>query len=243
MKQTEKYGFHLDEHGWFGISRQDWLNHDHTALIIIDMQNFVIRREWAQIGTRGTGTDKDSQDYFYGRAEQLAIPKTQNLLQYFRRNSLPVVHVALASRFDSLIDMTPIWRLRWDQHAEDSGHPYSAVWGSRDSAIIDELSPRPGEPIVLKTTGSAFLSSNLDTVLRFLNVRSFVASGAWMNSCVEDTIRCGVDLGYLVTLAEDCSVAPDERFHEACTRVLGSMYCQVKKSEEIIELLEKSKRK
>jgi len=243
LKESTKYGFHLDKRGWFGIRDDDWLNHAHTALVCIDMQNFVLKREWAQIGTTGTGTGTDSQKYFYERAERAAIPNTKKLLEYFRKQDLPVVHVALASRFNSLADLTPIWRLRFDQHAEDSGHPYSVVWGSRDSAIVEELSPLRDEPVVLKTTGSAFLSSNLDSILRFMNRRSFVACGAWMNSCVEDTIRCGVDLGYLVTLAEDCSIAPDQQFHEACTRVLGSMYCQVKQSHEIIELLEKTKKK
>ena len=226
----EAHGLKLDPAGWFGIADEEWLHRSHTALLVIDMQNYDANRDWALIGTRGTGAAAGSSGYYYDRIERTVVPAIRDLLEVFRRNGTLVVHVFFASPIHGAPEMPPLWRLRFDQHAEDSGRPYRAEVGQPEMKIIDALAPLAGEPVLSKVTGSAFLSTNLDALFRNRGIRSFVACGAWLNSCVEDTIRSGCDLGYLVTLAEDAAVAPDEEFHRAAVRVLGDMYCQVRTS-------------
>jgi len=92
--------------------------------------------------------------------------------------------------------------------------------------------------VLAKVTGSVFLSTTLHDLFRYRGVRSFVACGVWLNSCVEDTIRTGCDLGYLPTLAEDAAAAPDPAFHASAVRVLGEMYCQVRTSAWILRQLD-----
>jgi ureidoacrylate peracid hydrolase len=238
----EKHGLRLDPAGWFGISDEEWLSPAHTALLVIDMQNYDANRDWALIGTRGTGTTAGSTGYYYDRIESTVVPAALDLLAVFRRNGLTVVHAFFASLVSGAPEMPPLWRLRFDQHAEDSGRPYRPEVGRPEMQIIEALAPLPGEPVLAKVTGSVFLSTNLHSLFRNRGIRSFVACGAWLNSCVEDTIRNGCDLGYLVTLAEDASVAPDEEFHRAAVRVLGDMYCQVRSSAWISQRLERSGR-
>ena len=105
--------------------------------------------------------------------------------------------------------------------------------------IIDDLKPLPDEIILTKVTGSAFLSTDLHEILQDRGIKSFLACGVWGNSCVEDTVRTGCDLGYLVTYVEDGTASPDEDFHEAAVRVLGEMYCQVRDSDWILEQMRK----
>jgi ureidoacrylate peracid hydrolase len=232
------HGIKLDPRGWFGIAHEEWLDPKRTALLVIDMQNYDANRQWALIGTRGTGTPSDSADYYYDRIERIVVPAIQRLLTFFRRRALPVVHLYFASRLPGAPDMPPLWKLRFEQHAEDSGQPYQPDAGRPEMEILEALRPLPEEPVLTKVTGSAFLSTNLHDLLRYRGVKCFVACGVWLNSCVEDTIRVGCDLGYLVTLAEDAAAAPDESFHRAAVRVLGEMYCQVRSSGWIMETLQ-----
>jgi nicotinamidase-related amidase len=227
----------LDPQGWFGIAHQEWLDPRHTALLVIDMQNYDANRDWALIGTRGTGTPAQAAGYYYDRIEGTVVPSIQRLLAGFRSRGALVVHVLFASPHPGAPEMPPLWRLRFEQHAEDSGRSYVPEVERPEMRILDALQPLPGEPVLAKVTGSAFLSTPVHDLFRYRGIRSFVACGVWLNSCVEDTIRVGADLGYLVTLAEDAAAAPDPAFHQAAVRVLGEMYCQVRDSGWILERL------
>ncbi len=231
-------GLRLDPQGWFGIAHEEWLDPKHTALLVIDMQNYDANREWALIGTRGTGTAAASARYYYERIEGTVVPAILRLLSGFRSLGALVVHALFASPHSGAPEMPPLWRLRFEQHAEDSGRSYVPQVGRLEMRILSELEPRPAEPVLAKVTGSAFLSTPVHELFRYRGIRSFVACGVWLNSCVEDTIRTGADLGYLVTLAEDAAAAPDPAFHQAAVRVLGQMYCQVRDSDWILKRLE-----
>jgi nicotinamidase-related amidase len=234
---ARRQGLRLDPQGWFGIAPEEWLDPQHTALLVIDMQNYDANRDWALIGTRGTGTPSQSSSYYYDRIEGTVVPAIRRLLRGFRCLGAPVVHALFASPHPGAPEMPPLWRLRFEQHAEDSGRSYVPEVGRPEMRILSELQPLPGEPVLPKVTGSVFLSTPVHDLFRYRGVRSFVACGVWLNSCVEDTIRVGADLGYLVTLAEDAAAAPDPAFHQAAVRVLGQMYCQVRDSAWILQRL------
>jgi nicotinamidase-related amidase len=233
----QRHGLKLDPQGWFGIASEEWLSPAHTALLVIDMQNYDANREWALIGTRGTGTTAAASRYYYERIEQVVVPAIRRLLAGFRALGAPVVHALFASPFPGAPEMPPLWRLRFEQHAEDSGRSYVPEVGRPEMRILAALEPLPGEPVLAKVTGSVFLSTPLRDLFRDRGIRSFVACGVWLNSCVEDTIRTGCDLGFLPTLAEDAAAAPDPAFHEAAVRVLGQIYCQVRSSDWILKRL------
>ena len=233
--------FKLDRNGWFGIADEEWINPVSTCLLIIDMQNYDASREWAIIGTSGTGTPVESSDYYYSRIDEVVVPAIQKVLIFFREHGLTVIHTVFASRFESAPDMPRLWKYRFRQHAEDSGRRFDPYYGNEEMQVIASLAPVPGELVLTKVTGSAFLSTSLDTILRRKKITSLVVCGAWGNSCVEDTVRTGCDLGYLVTYMMDGTVSPDEEYHAASVRVLGGMYCQVRSSRWIIELLKKGR--
>ncbi len=114
-------GFKLDPEGRFGIAHEEWLDPKGTALLVIDMQNYDANREWALIGTRGTGTSARSTSYYYDRIEGTVVPAIRRLLSGFRSLGAPVVHALFASPHPGAPEMPPLWRLRFEQHAEDSG--------------------------------------------------------------------------------------------------------------------------
>ncbi|MHB1442483.1 MAG: cysteine hydrolase family protein [Candidatus Humimicrobiaceae bacterium] len=205
----------------------------------MDMQNFSSKREWKMIGTEGTGTSVENSNCYYGRLEKIVIPNIKKLLNFYRKNKLDIIHVRVASYYENYCDVPNLWRLRLYQHERDSGQKYNSYYKNKEMQIIDELKPINKEIEIIKTTGNAFTSTNLDFILKNGGIKSFIAVGSWLNSCLEDTVRVGADLGYLITILEDCVIAPDKKFHDSAIRVLGSMYCNIKSSEEVIDLFKK----
>ncbi|MEN9704770.1 MAG: hypothetical protein RLZZ393_649, partial [Pseudomonadota bacterium] len=63
------------------------------------------------------------------------------------------------------------------------------VEGTWDFQIVDELAPRDGDVVVLKTRYSGFAGTQLDSVLRVREVRNLVFVGIATNVCVESTLR------------------------------------------------------
>jgi nicotinamidase-related amidase len=109
----KKYGLTLDPKGWFGIADSEWINHESTALMIIDMQNYDANRNWSFIGARGTGTQISKTHYYYDRIENIVVPTIKRLRTYFQKHSMPVIHVYYASRLKGASDMPALWRLRF----------------------------------------------------------------------------------------------------------------------------------
>jgi nicotinamidase-related amidase len=68
--------------------------------------------------------------------------------------------------------------------------------------------PRRGEVVVsAHDVSSAFGGTDLDLHLRSLDVDEIVACGLLANTCIESTVRQGVDLGYRVTVLTDAVAA------------------------------------
>jgi nicotinamidase-related amidase len=229
----------MDQDGWFGLSDTEWVSNEDIAFLVIDMQNYNSKREWKIIESLGLKNSPAAVEYYYNRIDKTVVPNIQKLLNYFRTQQLPVFHTANASRHRDNLDRTPLARISLNLHERNTGIKYTDVLGERDTQIIKELKPMEDEFVLHKTTASAFLSTNMNNILHYLGVKKLIICGSWLNSCVESTIRDGRDLGYLITLAEDGAVAPDEDFHTAAVRVLGSFYCNVKKTDDIINLLTK----
>ena len=61
--------------------------------------------------------------------------------------------------------------------------------GRREHEILDALAPRTHEPVLNKTTMSAFHSSGFERLVRAWGVDQLVFTGVSTNSCVEGTAR------------------------------------------------------
>jgi ureidoacrylate peracid hydrolase len=72
---------------------------------------------------------------------------------------------------------------------------------------------------------SAFFGTDLQNVLRHLEVRSLLLTGVYTEVCVESTARDAYFLDYYVVLVSDCCGTTREEFHrsalERCERNFG----------------------
>jgi nicotinamidase-related amidase len=71
--------------------------------------------------------------------------------------------------------------------------------------------PLAGEPIVVKSTPSAFAGTGLEALLAARAIRALVVTGFITNNSVETTVRVAATLGYEVRLVEDATATFDRR--------------------------------
>ncbi len=115
----------------------------------------------------------------------------------------------------------------WDPDYQEAGGPGSPNWhksnalktmrarpelhgkllarGGWDYAIVDALTPQPGDLSLHKTRYSAFFNSQLDSSLRARGIRNIVFVGIASNVCVESTLRDAFHLEYFGIMLEDAT--------------------------------------
>lgn len=95
--------------------------------------------------------------------------------------------------------------------ADQNAFPKTALKGESGWEIISELTPQDNEIVLDKTTCSAFVTTNIDEILRSKNINTMVFCGNTIDVCVHSTLRSANDLGYkCITLADCCGAVNDE---------------------------------
>lgn len=96
----------------------------------------------------------------------------------------------------------------WVQHS-DPGMPRD----SDEWQVVPQLVPAPGEPVVHKTWGDAFVETDLAERLQERDVKRIVLCGAQTDACIRSTFYGGIHRGYDMTLVEDAHTTADMREH------------------------------
>ena len=90
-----------------------------------------------------------------------------------------------------------------------------------------------GDILIPKTSCSVFQSTNLDYVLRNLNIEQVVVCGQLTDQCVESAVRDGADLGYFVTVVDDACAAHSPEAHEKGLRGMSG-FCRILQTEQVV---------
>ena len=188
-----------------------------TALVIIDVQYRDAHPDHG-VGLAMQKIIPGSMDYFFERVESTLLPSIRRLLDYFRANKLPVIHVLLGSDYRDLRDCPPRFR-EWVAKLEQDSGVRDIFWsGGRGYEVREEIVPVEGETIVRKLTMGAFNSGNIDTVLRSMGLTSLVVTGVSTNACVETTARDAADRGYATVIVDEAAADYDQAAHDATLR-------------------------
>jgi ureidoacrylate peracid hydrolase len=78
--------------------------------------------------------------------------------------------------------------------------------GTWNFDIVDELSPHPGDLVVVKSRYSGFAGTKLDPLLRSMGIRYLFFTGMATNVCVESTLRDAYCLDYWPILITDATL-------------------------------------
>lgn len=157
----------------------------NTALLIIDMQNdFLLPgRPLCVDGAMPT------------------VPQIKKLLDYARTNDWTVIHVIREHDKNGINADKP------RRYLFENGREGYCVAGTEGAQIIEELQPQDDEIIIKKTRNSAFFGTNLDSVLRRLEIKNVVISGTQYPNCIRGTATDAMSYDYDVTVIKDCCSA------------------------------------
>jgi len=88
--------------------------------------------------------------------------------------------------------------------------------GGWDFAIVEELTPLPGEIVITKTRYSGFAGTTLDSQLRVCGIQYLFFAGIAANVCVESTLRDAYFLDYWpILIADGTMAAGGQKMYEA----------------------------
>ncbi|HKU93911.1 MAG TPA: cysteine hydrolase [Vineibacter sp.] len=188
-----------------------------SALVIIDMQHASGSRHHglgALLQARGEAA---LGAYRFDRIETIVVPTIARLLARFRAHGLPVIFLTVGSQLPDFSDLLPSMR----GFAQAIGN----TAGTLEHRILEELAPRRGEPVLNKTTMSAFHSSGFERTVQALGVTQLCFTGISTNSCVEGTARDAADRGFQCVIVDDGCGAAAQALHDATcvnfARLLG----------------------
>ena len=164
-----------------------------AAFLLIDMQNGFI--------------DAASPLCIAGAAA--TVPACAHALAAAREHGLAVFHVRRAYAADG----SDVEAVRWETWAE-GGRPLSAA----DPASLDcppELSPAPGEPVIMKPSWSAFFDTDLAATMRQQGIGTILLAGTTTPNCVRSTAYDGLALGFNVAVLRDATSSRTPEVQEA----------------------------
>ena len=202
-----------------------------VALVVVAMQYASGAREHGlgralkARGQEGLGA------WRFDRIERSVVPAIQRLLAFFRERRLRVVYLTVGSELPDYSDLLP--------HMRDFAVSASNTRGHKEHEILDVLAPRPGEPVLNKTTMSAFHSTGLDRLLRAWGVEQLLFTGISTNSCVEGTARDAADRGFRCLLVEDGCGAASQPLHDATCANFARLLGRVAPSADVLAELER----
>lgn len=119
-----------------------------------------------------------------------------------------------------------------DSHREEDSEfamwPAHCLCGTPGAAVVGDLAPRPGEPVIAKRRYSAFFGTDLDLTLREHGVEELVLVGVCTNICVLYTAADARMLNYGVTVLAAATGSFDKAAHEfALTQMKTVLGCRV----------------
>ena len=187
------------------------LDPPRTALVMIDFQ-----RDFVDPG--GFGEALGNEVALLRRA----VAPAARVLAAMRALGLLIVHTREGHRPD-LADCPPSKRARGRLRTRigDPG-PMGRILvrGETGHDIVEDLYPKPGEPVVDKPGKGAFYATDLEAILRHRGIQHLLVCGVTTEVCVNTTIREGNDRGFDCLVLEDCVASYFPAFHKAALEMV-----------------------
>ena len=108
---------------------------------------------------------------------QDALDETSTLLDRARTAGIPIIHI---------------------QHRDGPGSLYDV--DGESGAIVAQVAPRDGEPVVVKNYPNSFVGTDLEQRLKSLGASNLVLAGFMTHMCVNSTARGAFNLGFAPTV-------------------------------------------
>jgi isochorismate hydrolase len=185
-----------------------------SCLLVVDMQNYFL----------------DPQSLSFIPAGLAVLPNVAKLIESFRQRKLPVVYTAHVHKSKELDGGILGWW--WEGMIMEN---------TKDAEIHPDLTPLPEEKIIYKHRYSAFYNTDLETVLRCLDVKDLLITGVMTNLCCESTARDAYFRDHRVFFLMDAAATLTEELHLATLKNLAYGFAYVTDTQELLQDLLKKK--
>ena len=200
-----------------------------TALLLIDIQNLVSSKPLLQEALDTGLPEKEVREVLreYDQRVKKAVKNARRILQACRKKGYDIMHVKLGAQTSD-----PRHTAKINRKAN-----FIVPMDADKGRFLDEVKPAKGELIFPKTNGGAFTGTNLDFVLRNMDIESIIVTGFLTDQCVLATAIYGADIGYDVLLVEDACTGTTKENHDAVIRLARDVFLKVKPTAEILRTL------
>ena len=165
-------------------------------------------------------------------AERGIIPKIARLAAAFRAAGMPVIQAPVVHRKD-LRDMKANSLL-----AAMSLKNRHLIEGTEEADYVAELAPQDGDIQIVRSSGFiAMCATQLDAMLRRMDVSTVVLTGVSTNVAIPGNAMVAGELGYHVVVPEDCIAGSDPDLHRMIVEQQLRMVARIVQSEDIIAAL------
>jgi len=176
------------------------MENKNTALLVMDVQGATVQ------------ILKENAQFF---------DSINKAIQTSRKNKMPVIYVVLGFR---------------KGYPEVCENNLSFSILKNGAMVIDTeeamqvnpaVAPQPGDVIVTKKRVSAFTGSDLEVVLRSLEIKHLVLTGISTGGVVLSTLREAADKDYRLTVLSDCCADRDDEVHRVLINKLFPRQAEV----------------
>jgi nicotinamidase-related amidase len=198
-----------------GLTRDRPIEPRRTALLLVDVQNWVVNDRQAAI-----------RPEFAAAVEATVLPNLVKLVGASRAAGLEVLYTVMEN----------LTRDGRDRGLDYKLSGISIPKGSWDAKVLDAVAPAEDEIVLPKTSSSLFNSTNIDYLLRNLGVEELAVVGFLTDQCIDHTVKDAADRGYYVTCVRDACMANTWARHEAALACFSG-YCRTVDTAAFLRLL------
>jgi len=195
------------------------------------MQKFVLGEHLAKTAVKAGLDEQAVREVVkdYDERVKAAVKNAQRLLNLCRRKGFDIVHVRMQGPTDN------------PRHTAKVNRKIGLIIPPQfeDGEFIDEVKPLPGELVITKTNGGALSGTNLDFILRNMDIDSLILVGFLTDQCILATSLHAADLGYDVLIVEDACTTRSKQLHDAALLAQKDVCAKIKPTDEVVKTLEK----
>jgi len=208
-----------------GMCRFDEIDPGRTALLVIDMQVVFV-----EDGQPATGEHSSAIVPNINRLST-ALRDAGGVVAFTRHTITDEGPSAIAGwqrAIPRLAELEPLFRP-----------------GRREHGVDPSMDCQPGDIVLDKFRYSAFAanSSTLHDALQARGIDTVIVTGVVTNCCCETTARDAHMLGYKTFFVEDGTAAMSDEEHSAALVSLGSIFADVRTTDDILALIHGQKAK
>lgn len=198
-----------------------------AVLLVVDMQN----------GFCAPGGTFDKFG-FNIRAYRRIISKVKSLIDYMRKNRVPIYYSKAVREVSGLDCIDKVHKIIPKSRRERTEKMPLCTRGTWDSEIIKELKPEPEDYIVEKRRDSVFQDTEFGLWLRAFGADTIIFTGIDTYICVESSVRDAFNRGYDVILVKDCVASRNPKHHKTTLEQVGEAFGLVVGSDQLMKMIE-----